>query len=98
MEKVRIYADAIGVQPSTVAQTAGKVNGKAWSRWEAGEGSPTLRTADKILKYMAENPVPVPSESAEHPVEEPSDAGKHTTPFTAQIRAAFLLIWGVHGR
>lgn len=56
MEEVRAYADALGVQPSTVVQRAAKLGGAAWAKWEAGDGSPTLRTADKILKYIKENP------------------------------------------
>lgn len=64
MEKVRAYADALGVQPSTVVQRAAKLGGAAWAKWEAGDGSPTLRTADKILKYMQENPAPLPPATA----------------------------------
>lgn len=65
MELVRAYAGALGVRPSTVVQRAAQVGGVAWAKWEAGDGSPTLRTADKIMKYMEENPVPM----------SPSDAG-----------------------
>ena len=56
MEQVRAYATRVGVKPSTVVQQAGCGGGTTWARWEAGDGSPTLRTADKILKFMAENP------------------------------------------
>lgn len=58
MQQVRAYAEALGVEPTTVVQRAAKVSGSAWSRWEIGSGSPTLATADKILKYIADNPVP----------------------------------------
>ncbi len=58
-EKVHTYAAALGVKPSTVVQRAAKLGGAAWAKWEAGDGSPTLRTADMILKYMEENPAPV---------------------------------------
>ena len=58
MQKVCAYAKALGVEPTTVAQRAAKVSGAAWARWEAGAGSPTLATADKILKYIADNPAP----------------------------------------
>lgn len=74
MEQVRAYADALGVHPSTVVQRAAKLGGAAWAKWETGESSPTLRTADKILKYMKENPTPVlpaPAEDAE-PLKEAS--------------------------
>lgn len=58
MQQVSAYADALGIHPSTVIQRAAKVGGAAWAKWDAGEGSPTLRTADRILKYMADRPVP----------------------------------------
>lgn len=57
MQKVRAYAAASGVEPTTIVQRAAKVSGAAWSRWDVGSSSPTLATADKILKYIAENPV-----------------------------------------
>lgn len=57
MQQVRAYAEALGVAPTTIVQRAAKVSGAAWSRWEVGAGSPTLATADKILKYIADNPV-----------------------------------------
>lgn len=72
MEKVRTYADALGIQPSTVVQRAAKLGGAAWAKWEAGDGSPTLRTADKILKYMEENPVPAAVADAGEPMKEAS--------------------------
>lgn len=56
--KVSVYANALDIHPSTVVQRAAKMGGAAWAKWEAGSGSPTLKTADKILKYMADNPVP----------------------------------------
>lgn len=59
MEKVRGYADALGVHPSTVVQRAAKLGGAAWAKWEAGAGSPTLATADKILSYIEANPAAV---------------------------------------
>ncbi|NIZ09289.1 XRE family transcriptional regulator [Pseudooceanicola sp. HF7] len=56
LEHVRIYAATAGVLPSTVVRWAGCGGGTTWARWEAGLSSPTLRTADRILKYMADNP------------------------------------------
>tara|TARA_R110002049_G_scaffold45609_9_gene133010 strand:- start:2513 stop:2734 length:222 start_codon:yes stop_codon:yes gene_type:complete len=58
LEKVRAYADALGVSPTTVVQRAKCGGGGTWSKWESGTGSPTMLNADKLLKYMAENPVP----------------------------------------
>jgi hypothetical protein len=59
MQQVRAYADALEVLPTTVVQRAAKVSGSAWARWESGDGSPTMIVADKIRKYMADNPIPV---------------------------------------
>ncbi len=59
LEKVRAFAEAHNIHPSTVVQRGGKLGGAVWSRWEAGEGSPTLKTADKILRYMEKNSAPV---------------------------------------
>jgi hypothetical protein len=64
MQKVRAYADAFGVHPSTIVQRAAKLNGAVWAKWEAEDGSPTLRTADKILKYIKDNPIPENREDA----------------------------------
>ena len=72
MQKVRAYADALGIQPSTVVQRAAKLGGAAWAKWESGEGSPTLRTADKILKYMMENPAPSEDGGTAEPLKEAS--------------------------
>lgn len=72
MEMVRAYADALGVQPSTVVQRSAGLGGVAWARWEAGDGSPTMRTADKILKYIEDNPVPIPVADAGEPIKEAS--------------------------
>ncbi|MBF9042980.1 XRE family transcriptional regulator [Rhodobacterales bacterium HKCCE4037] len=58
MNDVREYAQSMGVSPSTVVQNATKLGGGAWSRWEAGTGSPTLKTVDQIRKYITENPKP----------------------------------------
>lgn len=56
MDKVRRYADLVGVSPSTIIQRAAKLGGTTWSKWESGGGSPSMKTVDKILKYIAENP------------------------------------------
>jgi len=69
MQQVRAYAGALGVEPTTIVQRAAKVSGAAWSRWDVGAGSPTLATADKILKYIADNPVPAVEVDADPPRE-----------------------------
>lgn len=54
MQEVRDYAEAVGVKPTTVLQVALGVSHTTWSKWEAG-GSCTLRTAEKLRAYMADN-------------------------------------------
>lgn len=58
MHQVRTYASALNIHPSTVIQRAARVGGNSWPKWESGKSSPTLKTADKILKYIADNPAP----------------------------------------
>lgn len=58
LEQVRRYAAAVGVKPTTVIQRAGAGGGAAWGRWESGCSSPTLHTADKVIRYIEDNPPP----------------------------------------
>lgn len=55
MTEIREYAAARGILPTTVVQSAECGSGSTWAKWEAGS-SCTLKTADKIRKYMADNP------------------------------------------
>ena len=58
MAEVRAYAVQFGIAPSTVIQKAGAGGGGVWAKWESGGGSPTLRTVDRLRRYMADNPPP----------------------------------------
>lgn len=58
MAEIRAYAAQVGVMPTTVIQRANVGGGGTWRRWEEGESSPTLATADRVRSYMAENPPP----------------------------------------
>lgn len=58
LKELEAYAKLLGVQPTTVIQRAKVGNGGTWGKWSTGAGSPTLRTADRLRKYMAENPTP----------------------------------------
>lgn len=55
MTEIRAYALLCGLMPSTVVQNAQCGGGGAWRKWEAG-GSCSMRTADKLRKFMADNP------------------------------------------
>ncbi|MCD9148498.1 helix-turn-helix domain-containing protein [Pseudophaeobacter flagellatus] len=58
MADVRAYAAQFGITPSTVIQKAGVGGGGTWAKWESGDGSPTLRTVDRLRAYIAKNPAP----------------------------------------
>jgi hypothetical protein len=65
IDEIRAYAAAVGVKPGTVLQRAGGLGGKVWPTWEAGTASCTMAMADRIRRYMADNPpIATPSESA----------------------------------
>lgn len=61
---VGIYADAFGVQPTTVVQKAKAGGGSTWASWVSGQSSPTLNTADRVRRYMSANPPPAKEVSA----------------------------------
>jgi len=62
MEDLRTYAIACGLKPSTVIQNADCGGGGVWQKWESG-GSCSMRTADKLRKFMADNPTNQPKEA-----------------------------------
>jgi len=57
IDEIESYAAAFGVMPTTIVQRGGGGSGSTWSRWTSG-GSCTLRVAERMRKYMAENPAP----------------------------------------
>lgn len=59
--EIEAYATRRSVKPATVLQYAAGLGGQAWARWRSGAVC-TMATAERIRKYMADNP---PSESAE---------------------------------
>lgn len=58
IQEIEAYAAAVGLQPTTVIQHAGCGGGGAWPKWKSGESACTLRTADRLRRYMADNPPP----------------------------------------
>lgn len=58
LSDLRTYADTFGVQPTTIIQRAGCGSGGTWAKWATGRSSPTMLTADRLRKYMADNPAP----------------------------------------
>lgn len=61
ISQIEAYADRRGIKPSTVLQYAAGLGGNAWSGWKGGAQC-TIATAEKVKKYMMENP-PVESGS-----------------------------------
>lgn len=55
MSEIRAYASAHEIEPSTVVQRAGAGGGGTWKKWETGR-SCTMHTAEKLRRYMGENP------------------------------------------
>lgn len=64
LDEIRAYAAAWKIKPSTVVQRAGCGGGTTWRKWASGASSPTLVTADRIRKSMADNPPPDQEEDA----------------------------------
>lgn len=56
MREIRAYADARGVKPSTVLQLGAGLSGMAWSRWESGAATCSLRTVERLRGFMRDNP------------------------------------------
>lgn len=55
IKEIELFAQIVGMKPSTVLQRAGGFGGKAWARWVAGESACTMPMADRIRRYMASN-------------------------------------------
>ena len=64
IKDIEEYAMRRGIKPATVVQYALNASAREWDRWAQG-GSCSVRTAEKIRKYMHENvPEPRPSQEA----------------------------------
>ena len=57
MHEIRAFAasQTPKIEPGTVLQRAGAGSGGTWRRWQAG-GSCTMHTAERLRRYMADNP------------------------------------------
>jgi len=63
--EIEAYAERRSVKPATVLQYAAGLGGTAWDRWQSGAVC-TMATAERIRKYMADNP-PVAPEAVSCP-------------------------------
>lgn len=61
--EIQQYSEAIGKTPQAVLRAALNASGRTWETWVSGKASPTLITADRLRKYMADNPPCVPETS-----------------------------------
>ena len=56
IKEIEVYAKATGVLESTVLKRAAKLSGRTWKLWKAGKSTPTFKTAERIRKYIKDNP------------------------------------------
>ena len=61
---IEAYARACGISPQALLRTVINAQWGQWQKWKDGDASPTMRIADRIYAYMAENPAPQTSEDA----------------------------------
>lgn len=64
---VEAYANASGWTPQNVLREAIGAGWGAWAKWKEGTQSPTVRSADRLRHWMAQNPPPestAPGEAA----------------------------------
>lgn len=65
---IEAYCAARGVQPQRLLRDAINATWNLWQKWKDGEASPTMKVADRLRAYMAENPVhPAPHGRAAQP-------------------------------
>ena len=64
LDEIRVYARAVGKEPSTIVQQATRQGekhghgGATWKRWESG-GECTVSTMERIRTFIRENPARV---------------------------------------
>ena len=63
VSEIETYVAALGVTPQKFLRDVIGAQWGQWQKWKDGTSSPTMRIADKIRDYMAENP-PQPAASA----------------------------------
>lgn len=66
MEQLIAEIEAYGANARTTPQKLLKqvvgANRGQWQKWKSGTSSPTMRVADRICEYSAEQPVQEPAE------------------------------------
>lgn len=53
---IESYTSAAGITPRRLLRDVLKASWGLWDDWKAGKSSPTMRNADRLREYMAENP------------------------------------------
>lgn len=67
IREIRNYAAGVGKSPQWVLRQAIGANWGQWDSWIKGASSPTLHTADRLRRWMEQNPPPesaAPEEAA----------------------------------
>ena len=72
--EIESYAVARGLSPGTVVQYATDQGGGMFASWKAGRSTCTLATADRVRRYMRDNPPPEPPETLPGPEAEGGEA------------------------
>lgn len=70
IEEVEAYCAARGIAPQRLLRDAVKATWPLWKKWKDGESSPTMKVADRVRAYMAENPVHPPAHDHAAPVDQ----------------------------
>ncbi|WP_439561127.1 hypothetical protein [Roseinatronobacter sp.] len=61
ISEIEAYTRALGITPQKLLRDALRASWGQWNDWKAGKSSPTMRNADRLREYMAENPPPAPA-------------------------------------
>lgn len=62
---IESYAKAMGKSESYILQKAANTSGRAWKVWKNG-GDCSVRIAERVKKYMKDNPPPKKPKGAQH--------------------------------
>ena len=58
IREIEAYSKALGVPPERVLRRAIGASWGQWEAWVSGTASCTVRTLERLRRYMAENPAP----------------------------------------
>lgn len=59
--EIESYTSELGITPQKFLRDVLNAPWGQWDGWKVGKSSPTMRNADRLREYMAENPPPAPA-------------------------------------